>query len=336
MATGACPPGRCGVGDYTRLLAEALVRGGAYVEVFDSPQTLGRTLLYLSAAVRSFRPDVSHLQYPTAGFGKGLTPQVFAIMKPVVLTVHEFRDAHLLRKLAFYPLWARALHVIFTCEADRECSVRWAPWVKNVSSVIPLSSSIPVIQTTTPRTSAVVIHFGLVRRRKGIEQVIEFSRLAQAQGLPFTVRVVGNPPPNDSAYLSAMQRESVELPFVWKLSLDPESVAKELEQATMAYLPFPDGASERRTSLLAALSNGVPVITTRGRFTPPALEGAVLFCSSPNEAVAAARCLLANPELRNELSTRGRKYAEKFSWQNIADAYISVYEKVLRTNANRN
>jgi glycosyltransferase involved in cell wall biosynthesis len=101
-------------------------------------------------------------------------------------------------------------------------------------------------------------------------------------------------------------------------------------------MPFPDGASEKRGSLLAALSNGLPVITTKGRSTPTELEDVVRFCSSPAEAVEAAQALLEAPALREELGARGRHYAEKFSWESIAQSHIAIYQQLVASHANRN
>lgn len=48
--------------------------------------------------------------------------------------------------------------------------------------------------------------------------------------------------------------------------LGPEALSYHLQAADVAIQPYPDGADTRRTSLMACLANGVPTITTRGRF----------------------------------------------------------------------
>ena len=49
--------------------------------------------------------------------------------------------------------------------------------------------------------------------------------------------------------------------------LGPEALSYHLQAADIAIQPYPDGADTRRTSLMACLANGVPTVTTRGRFT---------------------------------------------------------------------
>jgi glycosyltransferase involved in cell wall biosynthesis len=337
LLIGPCPEGRCGVGDYTRLLAAALERNGVRAEVFESAEGGAAFRAFrLAAAMRKFQPDVAHLQYPTAGFGKGLTPQVFSLLKRFVLTVHEMEGTHVLRRLSFYPLWASARHVIFTTEVNRDYSLHWAPWLRGISSVVPLSSNIPVrANGRNGHAPAQVIHFGLVRPNKGIEDVLEFARLAHVQRFPISVRIVGSSPAGQAAYLSNLRASSADLPVVWDLDLSAGEVAERLAKATVAYLPFPDGATEKRTSLIAALESGLPVLTTRGKFTPSGLDGASWFCSSPTEALTAVRTLLERADLREALGSRARQYAEKFSWESAAQSHIQIYQELGTPHENR-
>ena len=173
---GPAPPGNCGIGDYTRLLAAAIERKGVCSAIIESPAGGPLSAFRLRSATRAFRPDVTHIQYPTPGFGRGITPQIFSLFTRFVLTLHEVEGRHLLRKLSLYPLWAHANHVIFTCESNRQYSLRWAPWLRRMSSVVPLSSNIPSFPSArNGHLPAEVIHFGLIRPNKGIEDVLELQ-----------------------------------------------------------------------------------------------------------------------------------------------------------------
>ena len=46
----------------------------------------------------------------------------------------------------------------------------------------------------------------------------------------------------------------------------PGDISLQLQAADVALQPYPDGASTRRTSLMACLANGVPTVTTRGLY----------------------------------------------------------------------
>ncbi len=113
LITGSFRPMRCGVGDYTCNLAEALAvdpknhvgvltgisgeaKGkSAGIEIFPVIKNWS-----LSEAVKVIKiilywsPDIVHVQYPTQGYGNGLLPWVlpmisFLMGKKVVQTWHE-------------------------------------------------------------------------------------------------------------------------------------------------------------------------------------------------------------------------------------------------------
>lgn len=335
LVTGPVPVGSCGVADYTRLLATVMSGKGVDVAMFEVSGPAMVCGVRLRAATKKFKPDVTHLQYPTPGFGKRITPQLFSLFMRFVLTSHEVEGRHLLRRLSLYPLWARALHVVFTCKSNRDYSLRWAPWLRGISSVIPLSSNIPVASIQRARTGPEVIHFGLIRPNKGIEDVLAFARLTSAAGLPLKLRIVGSTPPEHMGYLRKVQSDSRDIPITWDLNLSTERVAQRLAEATIAYMPFPEGATERHTSILAALANGLPVLTTSSRLTPSSLSNVVRFCATPREAVAATKELLADPDLREVLGANARRYASRFSWENIAESHIQLYQRLIAENITR-
>jgi glycosyltransferase involved in cell wall biosynthesis len=104
--------------------------------------------------------------------------------------------------------------------------------------------------------------------------------------------------------------------------LDLPAVAAHLAACTAVLVPYPDGVSARRTSAMAALALGVPVITNDGHLTEPLwrASGAVALASSPTaeEIVAAAEGVLADPSQRAALGARGRElYRTTFSLERV-------------------
>jgi glycosyltransferase involved in cell wall biosynthesis len=100
----------------------------------------------------------------------------------------------------------------------------------------------------------------------------------------------------------------------------------------MCILPYSDGVSERRSSFVAVLSHGIPVITTRCQNTPEALvdrENILLVDpGSPAQIAAAAEALINSPKLRQQLAEASRGlYEERYSWEVIADKTLRVYQK---------
>jgi hypothetical protein len=89
--------------------------------------------------------------------------------------------------------------------------------------------------------------------------------------------------------------------------------------------PYPDGITSRRTSAMACLSRGRPIVTTAGHLTEPlwAETRAVEIADVSDSAAFAASVvsLLAHDHARAELGARGRQvYAERFSVTQIVKA----------------
>lgn len=80
--------------------------------------------------------------------------------------------------------------------------------------------------------------------------------------------------------------------------LGPEALSYHLQAADVALQPYPDGADTRRTSLMACLANGVPTVTTRGRFTTGDVMLSVVgypVASEPHSVGELAAAIQADP-----------------------------------------
>ena len=328
LLAGSYPPDDCGVGDYSGRLVEALRALGIEVEVLTrGAWSLGAAPSVLRS-IRAARPDLLHAQYPSVGFGASLAPQAIVALSraPALVTLHEFSQARLPRKLAIFPFAARARALVFTSDDERAACRRWYPWVSRDAAVIPIGSNIPAAAgiARRPRTLA---YFGLVRPGKGLEAFLAAARELRREG--FEVRVVGSPDPRHRDYHAALRADPANAGLTWLAGLDPAAVAAELSAARFAYLPFPDGASARRGSLLAAMTNGCAVVTTRGAHTTDDLAAAVAAAPTPADAVAELKRLAADPGAVETLSARGRAYAARGGWRAIAEAHVALYERLL-------
>ena len=108
--------------------------------------------------------------------------------------------------------------------------------------------------------------------------------------------------------------------------LPAETVAARLSVASLALQPFPDGISARRTSAMAALALGVPVVSTRGHLTDSVwTEEAVALAPAgePDRMARACLDLLADPERRDALGKSGALlYAQRFSLERTLEALL--------------
>jgi glycosyltransferase involved in cell wall biosynthesis len=107
--------------------------------------------------------------------------------------------------------------------------------------------------------------------------------------------------------------------------LPPGELSAYLLAGDVALLPYGDGASARRGSLLACAAHGLPIVSTR-----PAGEEVAAYVS----AVAADADHLAEAVLRvwrDPTALRGASsaLAECMSWPRIADRHVEVYRRLL-------
>lgn len=328
LITGSYPPDICGVADYTAALGKYLRRAGVQVSVYSGRRWDLSNAGRIARELRASDADILHMQYPARGYGWNLGPQLLAVLEPLVMTIHECSQAHILRRLSLYPFTLRAPRIIFTNEFERRYVRQFAPWIEHRSDVIPIGTNVGVALGRTDRLRNVVTYFGLIRPQKGLEHVLEMASYFKTRTNGLSVRIVGTVSPRDKDYYENLRHKARELPIEWVLGLDGDRLSRALAETEVAYLPFPDGASERRSSLIAMLANRAAVITTQGLHTPPAMEQAVLLANSPTEAATLAEELYNDPERRAATQSSSSEYALKFSWENIAAQHIAIYHQL--------
>lgn len=322
--------GRNAIADYVGCLGAALEMRGIQVTPLAGRDWGPRGLLDIGRALRGLRPDLLHIQHPVSFHHRSYVPQLLSLRYPGVVTLHGgSRYGRFWGKISLGPFLLRSRHVIFTTDFERNHALAWAPWLRHRSSVVPIGTNIPARPTPIRRPNEVTA-FGLIRPGKGHEDVIELARLIHDAGLPWRVRIIGHVPDTDGAYAARLRAAADGLPVDWVHGLDHEATARALGEARVAYVPFPDGASERRGSLLACLASGAAVITNQGPQTPPELADAVDFAATPAAAVAAARGLIDGGPAWERRSSAGQAFAARFSWERIAAAHEAIYRNALR------
>jgi glycosyltransferase involved in cell wall biosynthesis len=92
--------------------------------------------------------------------------------------------------------------------------------------------------------------------------------------------------------------------------LPVDEVANHLAACDLAIQPYPDGISSRRTSAMASLAQGLPIVTTKGRLTEPLWNesGAVALADVGDRDGFASQVerLLGDPAARRQLGEGGR------------------------------
>jgi polysaccharide biosynthesis protein PslF len=199
--------------------------------------------------------------------------------------------------------------------------------------------------------------FGLISLSKGLDTLLDALARLPAR---FRLVIIGGSAmaPADRAYADTIHQQIARLDLEQRVTITGHcieaDVSAHLLAADMAVLPFADGASFRRGSLLAALAHGLAVVTTlptndQGRKTNddhqarlrghssavlrPFVDGenVLLVPSGDAPALAAAIERLANDtRLRTQLAAGGRVLVVQFDWDTIAAQHEQLYARLIR------
>jgi glycosyltransferase involved in cell wall biosynthesis len=335
MVCGSYPPDVCGVGDYTAQLIESLRQAGATAKVLSGMPWNWQSLRKMRKAIAQQSYDIVHIQYPSVGYGHSLIPQILSFCVPVVVTLHEFSHVRVLRTAASVPFLISGKRLVFTSRYELDHVRRIFPWVSSKSHVIPIGSNIQPIQDKRERDFNEFIYFGLIAPRKGIEQVLEFASVLKQERGAYKVRIIGRVPDQFREYALKLKAQASDLPVIWSSNLSDSEVAEHLARASIAYLPFPDGASERRGSLKALFSSGVACVSTAGKQTSTELQEVLEFASDSKDAAAKAIALTADRPAWELLSAKSLVYSASFRWDSIAQCHLDLYRGLIRERGHR-
>ena len=311
------------------------------------------------AALRLLRPDLLHIQYQTGAYG--MHPAVNFLPRrlrplPVVVTAHDLLPPYLFPKAG--PLrdmvTARLLHAaaaaVVTNAPD---AIHAGRWLGHQPALIPIGSNIAVLPPpgyVRDRWRAglgvgpgqqLIAYFGLIAPNKGLDTLLDALALLPEARLA----VIGGAAsaPQDRAHAAAIRAQVARLGLAERVvftgQVPDEQVSAHLLAADAAALPYTDGASFRRGSLLAALAHGVATVTTAPldaaavRLADAALadgENCLLVPPANPAALAAAlRRLAADPALAQRLGSGGQALAAHFGWDAIAAQHEALYAKLV-------
>ena len=323
---GSIKPLFSGTDDYHERLLQALAEAGAdpiEINIRDWRLQRGGALL---KAVSAARPDVILLQYPTDAFGRSLLPQLFATVQhvaPLAVTLHEFTAAHPLRRLALTPILLRAGAVVMTAQREVDGLLSSYSWLKPRTHVIPLGNTFPP-REWQPEQPPSIVYFGQIRPNKGIESFLA-CRDELVAAFPSTqFSIIGSRVPQFSAYYSEIAAAAASRNVNLLSGLSEDDVSAALARAQCALLPFPDGASFRRTSLLAAAACGTPIVTLAGSDTPAELTRLLHAVPAPEHLAGMVATLLTDEVARGLAHECSLQVAARVSWKTIAGLYLNV------------
>ena len=321
--------------------------------------------------VRDRKPDIVDIQYQSAAYGvhpaiNGLPGRLHKSCPgaKIVVTFHDLRPPYAFPKAG--PLRTelvrqtaqRADLAICSDEADAERVRQWRK--KTPTALIPIGSNIPNVDLNdderrglretsgTPPDGFAVGYFGFVNSSKGLDTLVRgFQRFAADHpssrlwfiGEQFGVSDATNQTTADELD-ALLDSTDVRAQTHHTGPLEPAQVSAWLQAADVCVLPYRDGWSWRRGTLLAALTQGIPVITTRrppvtadGPSLPELVHGRDSYLMQPDDPIGLAAGLtelVESPVLRSTLADGAKNTTEPFDWKAIAVARRKAYEALLK------
>jgi glycosyltransferase involved in cell wall biosynthesis len=371
IITGEYPPMQGGVGAYSQILARALAAQGHKLFVFthlnadeetafevapDAERWNYFTLRAMNTWARDLRLEVVNLQYQTAAYG--MSPFIHFLPDALkdsllVTTFHDLRYPYLFPKAGALRQWivrrlARASDGVIVTNHEDAAQLSALPHVK----LIPIGSNItvtlpPVLNMAVWRAKAsaqasdfLIAFFGFANRSKGLGVLLESLAQLRADTIPARLVMIGgrtgSSDPTNAAYADEIdaQIDALQLkPHVCQTGfVDDEAVAAFMRASDVIALPFLDGASFRRGTLMAAVQQAGAVVTTQPAISiPEFVDGANMLFVPPGDASALAsalRRLYDSPDLRARLREGAAALAPRFDWTQIACDTADFFKQI--------
>jgi len=203
-----------------------------------------------------------------------------------------------------------------------------------------------------------LVYFGFLNASKGGETLADTLHLLRQQGLPARLLMcggrVGSSDPSNLAYMQYFTQRlrtlNLDQWVIWTEFQAAATVSGHLLAADLAVLPYTDGASYRRGSLMAVLTHGLPLITTlptpqhgdggkqelgehqrtdRPAALPKLRHGENVWLVPPRDPAATATAvthLWRDPASRARLSAGATALARAFTWERIVAQHRAAYD----------
>jgi glycosyltransferase involved in cell wall biosynthesis len=354
LISGEYPPDVGGVGDYTFHLGAALACAGRATTVVSRWHVGGRWNARALTWLLRHAPatGIVHIQYQAAAYDLlgdiCLLPGLLRRLRPRLHTVTTFHDVRVpylfpragrLRESAIR-LLARTSHAVVAADQRDLAALRQVapqtfhvPIGPNVACAPPDGYDRVAFRHELglePGDPALV-YFGMLNASKGLDLLLSSFDQVLASQPRARLLLLGGPAgasdPTDRATATGYQGRlarfgSRVIQTGW---LPQRELSAYLLAGDVAVLPYVDGASARRGSLLACAEHGLPIVSTR----PAGSEVAPYVRAVEPQVDALAQAVQAAAQEPAPLATLSRTLASEMSWTRIAGMHAAVYDQLL-------
>lgn len=364
IITGEYPPLRGGVGAYTRIMVGEWHKRGHELFLFAPPQAhdahahltsyAGKWGISVVAPLRRWvathKLDIVVLQSQMAMYNlSGVITALPSLLRsaPVVTTFHDLLPPYLFPKAGFLRGWAMRQLARTSARAVVTNDEDWRALLglPNVS-LIPIGSNISAQAVDADERQALrqrvggallVGHFGFLYPNRGVDVLLRALAVVRRAHDVRLVMIGGREGgPTNPAYVAELDALIATLDLSdavhWTGYADERAVSAWLQSVDCLALPFLDGASTRRGSLMAAIEHACPVVTTQPSISVQAFADANAMRFVPIgdvDALAGALGAWASePSALKPYRQRMARLRQAFQWHTIAEAFEAVFAGV--------
>jgi glycosyltransferase involved in cell wall biosynthesis len=354
FVSGEYPPDIGGLGDYTDRLRGALHDGGWPSSVLTRRHVRrwdARSLVRLARSAPG--EGIVHIQFQAGAFDLlgdvCVMPALLRRIRPAVRVVTTFHDTRVpylfpragpLRQAAV-GLLARTSHAVIAAD-QRDLALLGGPSPRhhhvpigpNVSRAPPAGYEREAFRAQRGLAALVVVYFGLLNASKGLDMLLSAFELILRRFPGATLLLLGGTigasDPTDRMTAAGLQERLSRLGdrLVQPGWLPERELSAYLLAADVALLPYVDGASARRGSLLACAEHGLPIVSTEPA-APEVADGVHAVAGNPRALADAVLQIADAADLADRLRQQTRLLVAHRRWPRIAEAHISVYQSLL-------
>ena len=358
-----------GIGAYTDILSRHLQQRGHDIFIFSQHGTIEQnSSIHLTNTVSDWgigtqfeiknwaenhQLELINLQFQTAAFDMSpwihFLPQILST--PFVTTFHDLRFPYLFPKAGKLRDWI-VMHlakisdgVIVTNHEDlvavQNLQAKMIPIGSNILSKKSNNSTELRQKNELGKDDFILGFFGFINHSKGVDTLL--YALKQLNKGSVKLLVIGGrtgaSDPTNITYADEIDRLITEVELeqqvIWTGYVTEDEVSGYLQLADVVTLPFRDGASFRRGSLMAAIEQGRPIITTQPALDIPEFNSnnmMLIPADNPEELAEAIATLMQSPEKRQKLQANVKDLRKHFDWNTIAQETIQFFEQVIGDN----
>jgi glycosyltransferase involved in cell wall biosynthesis len=265
---------------------------------------------------------------------------------PQIITIHDINFEHYPKDVPqiarlyfqfFFPKFARkAKHILTVSNYSKEDISKTYSISEQKISVVYNAPNSRYNQITEEEKLAIkkifsadcnyFLFVGSIHPRKNIQRLIEGFALAKKDLGDFKLVIVGGVMWKEK-FLAIPKEIEKDVIFLGHLSL--ENLTKVTASAfALTYVPYFEGFG---IPLVEAMKCGVPILAAEATCLPEVAGDAAIYCDAfdINSISKGMIELFENKNLREELSQKGLKRSQKFSWNQSAEQVWTCLEEIL-------